>query len=146
MRASAIVDLAVIDVIDAAEQIEQRRLSRARRSHHGNEIAFGDSEVEMVEDRDRLLALGEALAHAGQANHRMFGCHCALLGFQFCARGPLADVASVAALRRKVTFTAMSGRMRGSFLSKRMRTRTVAFSRLAVGTIAITDAGMVQPG
>src|SRR5207249_3505170 len=31
--------------------------------------------------------------------------------------------------------------MRGSFFSKRMRTFTVAFSRFAVGTMAITEAG-----
>ena len=40
---------------------------------------------------------------------------------------------------RNVTFTAMSGRMRGSFRSSPMRTLTVAFSRFAVGTMAITD-------
>ena len=47
---------------------------------------------------------------------------------------------------RNFTLTAMSGRMRGSFCLKPMRTLTVAFSRLAVGTMAITEAGMVQSG
>ena len=45
---------------------------------------------------------------------------------------------------RKFTFTAMSGRMRGSFFSKRMRTLTVAFSRFAVGTMAITEADLTK--
>src|SRR5580704_17652199 len=39
---------------------------------------------------------------------------------------------------RNVTLTAMSGRMRGSFWRNPTRTRTVAFSRLAVGTMAMT--------
>src|SRR5262245_54874500 len=46
----------------------------------------------------------------------------------------------------KVTFTAMSGRMRGSFCFRPMRTLTVALSRLAVGTIAMTAPATVQSG
>ena len=44
------------------------------------------------------------------------------------------------------TLIAMSGSIRGSFDSIAMRTRTVAFSRLAVGTIAMTRAGIDQSG
>ena len=47
---------------------------------------------------------------------------------------------------RNVTLMPMSGRMRGSFCLKPMRTLTVAFSRLAVGTMAMTEAGMVHSG
>ena len=65
------MDLAARRPVDAAEQIEQRRLARARRPHHGDEVAARDGEVEVVEDRDRLLALDEALAQAGEANHRV---------------------------------------------------------------------------
>ena len=60
--------LTLIDMIDAAEQVQQRGLARTGRSHDGDEIAARDRHVEMIEDRDRLLALGEALAHVGQAN------------------------------------------------------------------------------
>ena len=47
---------------------------------------------------------------------------------------------------RNVTLIAMSGRMRVSFASMPMRTLTVAFSRLAVGTMAMTAPGMLQSG
>ena len=51
------LDLAGVGAIDAAEQVEQRRLARAGRPHDGDEIAAGDRQIEMVEDGDRLLAL-----------------------------------------------------------------------------------------
>src|SRR4051794_14032135 len=47
---------------------------------------------------------------------------------------------------RNVTLIAMSGRMRVSLPSMLMRTLTVAFSRLAVGTMAMTAPGMIQSG
>ena len=46
----------------------------------------------------------------------------------------------------KVTLIAMSGRARVSFTSMPTRTLTVAFSRLAVGTMAMTAPGMRQSG
>ena len=62
MRATSTLFPAV-GLIDAPEQVEQGRLSGARRAHHGDEVAARDRKVEMVEDRDRLLAFDEALAH-----------------------------------------------------------------------------------
>src|SRR3954451_4523695 len=60
---------------------------------------------------------------------------------QFAAADSVGRALADALSSRNVTFTAMSGRMRGSLRWKPMRTRTVAFSRLAVGTTAMTVAG-----
>src|SRR3972149_11715816 len=46
----------------------------------------------------------------------------------------------------KATFTPMSGRMRGPSSSNPIRTRTVARSRSAVGTMAMTWLGILQSG
>jgi hypothetical protein len=56
--------------------------------------------------------------------------------------------ATIGALRspRNVTFTPMSGRMRGSSRSKAARTFTVAFCRSAVGITVRTLAGICQSG
>jgi hypothetical protein len=67
------VDLALVGAVDAAEQIEQRGLSRPRRTHHRDEITARYSKVEMIENGDRLLALGEPLAQTDKADHRGFG-------------------------------------------------------------------------
>ena len=56
-----------------------RRVVLPEPDHHGDEIATGNRQIEMIEDRDRFLALGETLVYAGKANHRMFGCHVCLL-------------------------------------------------------------------
>ena len=61
----------------------------------------------------------------------------------------LADAAArllSVSFRRNVTFTPISGRIRGSSFLNAMRTRTVAFCRSAVGTIVITRAGICQSG
>ena len=47
---------------------------------------------------------------------------------------------------KKFTFAAMSGRIRGSFVSRAIRAFTVALSRFAVGMIAMTEAGISQSG
>src|SRR5262249_26847952 len=108
--------------------------------------------IQVVEDGDPLAPLGEALAQGGETNHRSVRCQ---LFFsledwarQFAAADSLGRAPAVAPApsSRKVTFTAMSGRMRGSLCLNPMRTFTVAFSRLAVGTMAITEAGMFQSG
>src|SRR5262249_9359325 len=70
----------------------------------------------------------------------------AVLTYQFAAADSFDRALADALSSRNVTFTAMSGRTRGSLRCNPMRTRTVAFSRLAVGTMAMTDAGMVQSG
>src|SRR5262249_49481364 len=64
------VDLARIRSVNAAKQIEQGGLARAGRSHDGDEIVAPDCEIQMIEDRDRFLALGEALAQLHEANER----------------------------------------------------------------------------
>jgi hypothetical protein len=53
------VHLADVRPIDAAEQVEQRRLARAGRPHHRDEVAGRDGEIEVIEDRNRLLTLHE---------------------------------------------------------------------------------------
>ena len=79
MRWSATRNLAGVGAVDAAEQVEQRGLARTGRPHDGDEIAAGYRKIEMIEDRDRFLALRETLSYAGEANHRVFGCHVLLL-------------------------------------------------------------------
>jgi hypothetical protein len=51
-----------------------------------------------------------------------------------------------ALLSRNDTRTPMSGTMRSSFCSSATRTLTVALPRSAVGTMAITCAGIFQSG
>jgi len=50
------------------------------------------------------------------------------------------------ACSRKLTRTPISGTMRGSFCLRATRTFTVALPRSAVGTMAITSAGIFQSG
>src|SRR5215467_7805095 len=107
----------------------------------------------MIKDGDPLAALGEGLAEAHEVNKRGVGhrFHCPLgdwVALHLAADMVSATEPVVVALpsSRNLTLTAMSGRMRGSFSLTPMRTLTVAFSRLAVGTTAITLAGMVQSG
>src|SRR5437764_89088 len=57
-------DLAGGRLIQTADQIEQRRLARARRSHQRDEVAAGNVQSETVQDFDLLLA---ALVHLGDA-------------------------------------------------------------------------------
>jgi hypothetical protein len=66
--------------------------------------------------------------------------------FGTSATGRASGAAASAASRRKVTFTPMSGRMRGSSSLKPMRTSTVAFCRSAVGTVVMTRAGIWKSG
>src|SRR5262249_25663990 len=96
-----------------------------------------------------FLAFDETLGEGGKASHGDVGRHGCLLND--CRENQLAaDLSRPASPAEppvsKVTLTAMSGRMRGSFTLRPTRTLTVAFSRLAVGPTAITGAGRVQPG
>src|SRR5262249_27303048 len=122
-------DLAGVRPVDAAEQVEQRGLARAGRPHHGDEVALRDRQVEMVEDRDRLLAFDEAFGKAGKASHGNVVRHGRLLSD--AVKNQLAADLSWPASPAlppvsNVTLTAMSGRMRGSFTLSPMRTFTVA--------------------
>src|ERR1700680_3422100 len=50
--------------IETADQIEERRLARAGRTHQRDEVALGNVQSEAVQDLDFLLA---ALVHLGDA-------------------------------------------------------------------------------
>src|SRR5215510_11406184 len=105
----------------------------------------------MIKDGDRLANLGKGLAETHEASKRGVGHRSQCPLGDWVALHLAADMVSATepfALpsSRNLTLTAMSGRMRGSFSFTPMRTLTVAFSRLAVGTTAITLAGMVQSG
>ena len=76
------VDFAGVRAVDAADHVEQCGLAGARRPHHRDEVAGRDREFEVIEDRDRLLALGEALAERNQPNQRTFR-HYAISGCGF---------------------------------------------------------------
>ena len=43
-----------IDLVEAREAVEQRRLPRAGRSHHGHELALRNRQIETVEGHDLL--------------------------------------------------------------------------------------------
>ena len=52
--------------VQAAEQVEQRRLARSARAHEGDELARADVEVQPLEDADLLAAAHVALAEAAR--------------------------------------------------------------------------------
>ena len=56
-------DAAARGHVEAADEVEQRRLARARRAHQGEEVALLDVEVDVVQHLDLLLA---ALVHLRQ--------------------------------------------------------------------------------
>src|SRR5262249_27039709 len=60
------------DAVDAGDQVEQRRLARARRAHERLEAALGHVEVDALEHRNRLLVAMVNLAHAAQLDDRFF--------------------------------------------------------------------------
>jgi hypothetical protein len=64
------LDLAGAGRVDAAEQVQQRRLARAGRTHDGDEVAMRDRHAEMIEYGDRLAPLGEALGNVGEFDQR----------------------------------------------------------------------------
>src|SRR5437773_7665839 len=61
-------------LVEAGDQVEQRRLARTGRAHEAEEFAFGDLEVEIVEDVDLLAAAGEEFVDAANADNG-FGGH-----------------------------------------------------------------------
>ena len=106
--------------------------------------ATGDSATSVA----RRLGLDRAQAGAALAHDEH---HAAAFARGTASAGTLTPAATGAASAagagsRKDTRTPMSGTMRGSRSRKAMRTFTVALLRSAVGTIAITSAGMRQSG
>src|SRR5205823_3047151 len=73
--------------VEAADQVEQGRLARARRAHQRHEVAAGDVEVDAVQDLDRLAAAPVALgdgADLDQVGHQV-------LSASLTASPPLSD-------------------------------------------------------
>ena len=60
-RDAADLDRAAGRRVEAADQVEQRRLARARRSHQREEVALRDLEVDALQHVDALAAAGEVL-------------------------------------------------------------------------------------
>jgi len=56
-------------LVEAADEIQQRRLARARRPHERDEIALGNVESEPVQHLDLLLAALVDLRHVVDLNH-----------------------------------------------------------------------------
>ena len=54
-------DLAVGDVEQPGDAVEQRRLAAARRAEQHDELALGDVDVQLVEDRQRAVGEGQVL-------------------------------------------------------------------------------------
>jgi hypothetical protein len=73
-----------VGLIHAADQIEQRRLARARGAHERDVIAIGDVERQTVE-HDHLL--GVAAIHLAHIAH-MHGSHRPILPIGLSARRP----------------------------------------------------------
>ena len=140
------MDLPAVGMVDTAEQIEQCGLAgpdgpiTATKSPRAMAMSSW-SKIEMVSLPLTNFLLRAASRTIVSAN--VFSCVscCSIARAQSAAADSFAGSCS-----RNVTFAAMSGRMRGSLRFTAMRTLTVAFSRFAVGTIAITAAGMVQSG
>ena len=67
--AAADADLARGRLIESADEIEERRLARARRTHERDEVALGDVEIEPVQDFDLLPAALVDLGDLGHLDH-----------------------------------------------------------------------------
>src|SRR5262249_14780721 len=63
-------DLARGRAVDARDQVEERRLARARGAHQGYELALGHLEVDAVEDHDLLAVPLVDLSDLRDAHHR----------------------------------------------------------------------------
>ena len=55
--------------IEAADDVEQRRLARPRRSHDRDVLAIGDGLVDAGQRVDRLVADDEGAPNAGELDH-----------------------------------------------------------------------------
>ena len=62
--------------VEAADQIEQRRLAGSRRSHQREEIALRNLQVHALEHVDALAAAGEMFVDVFDANEFICQCHC----------------------------------------------------------------------
>src|SRR5205085_968997 len=63
--------------IEAGDEIEQRRLARARRTHERFECALRDVEVQLVEDGERLFPANERLRDVAHLDERLVLRRCA---------------------------------------------------------------------
>ncbi|SRR5258706_4110900 len=65
-------DLPAAGSVQPANQVQQGGLARTRRAHDGNEVVFGDLQIEVVQNCDALLA---ALVALGDVLEREYRCH-----------------------------------------------------------------------
>src|SRR6185436_7461545 len=63
-------DLAAVRAIEATDQVQQRRLSRARGTHEREELAALDREIDRVQHLDALLAARVTLDHLLDGHQR----------------------------------------------------------------------------
>ena len=67
---AADADLARRRLVDAGDQVEQRRLARARRPHQRDEVAGRDVEVDVDQHRDDLVAAHVVLGQVADRDQR----------------------------------------------------------------------------
>ena len=60
-------------LVEAGEDVHERRLARARRAHHGRELAALDVEVDAAEGVDGGVALAVAAGDAARGNDGLSG-------------------------------------------------------------------------
>ena len=58
--------LAAIGMVQAADQVQDGGLARARRAHQRDEFPFRDFQVQAVQDLNRFLAAAVMLDHLAQ--------------------------------------------------------------------------------
>ena len=56
--------------VDAGDQVQERRLARARRPHERDELALGDLQAQPVEHGELLAVALVDLAHVAHVHHR----------------------------------------------------------------------------
>jgi hypothetical protein len=79
--------------VEAAEQMQQRRLARARATHDGDALAATDLEIDTLQHRHRLRAL-IGLPQPVAGDHRLALIHSAMPRPDSCAKRSSSDKAS----------------------------------------------------
>src|SRR4029077_468393 len=68
-------DAPLVDLVETGEAVEQRRLARAGRAHHGEELALRDAEIEALQRHDvaatRTVDLTYTLGAQNRVGHRV---------------------------------------------------------------------------
>src|SRR5262245_4628341 len=71
-------NIASAGAVQAGDQVEQRRLAGAGRTHDSEKLPLGDFEGQIVEHINLLAAAGEVFVHAAHLDNGPVG-HCLLL-------------------------------------------------------------------